>query len=68
MPLDWSEVQRRYGAGAKIPTVADPGGLFVGILARPAWRTRFRSCVPHDHPAARFLLVAFPSCGRRLEW
>src|SRR3954471_5322571 len=36
---------------------------FVGILACPAWGTRFGSCVPHDHSAARFLLVAFPSCG-----
>ena len=31
---------------------------FVGILTRLAWRTRFGSCVPHDHPAARFLLVS----------
>jgi hypothetical protein len=36
---------------------------FLGILARSAWRTRFGSCVPHDHPAARFVLVAFPSCA-----
>jgi len=41
---------------------------FVGILVRPAWRTRFGSCIPHDHPAARFLLVSFPCVGRRLEW
>lgn len=31
MPLDWSEVQRRYGAGALIPTVA--GGKMLEIMS-----------------------------------
>jgi hypothetical protein len=64
----WVTGLGRPRVGACFGYAGDPGGLFVGILARPAWRTRFRSCGPHDHPAARFLLVAFPSCGRRLEW
>jgi hypothetical protein len=31
MPLDWSEVQRRYGQGARIPTVA--GGKTLQITS-----------------------------------
>ena len=31
MPLDWSEIQRRYGVGARIPTVA--GGKTLEITS-----------------------------------
>ena len=39
---------------------------FVSFWARPAWRTRFGSCVLHDHPAA-LRSSSSPRAGRRLE-
>lgn len=47
MPLDWSEVRRRYGGGAEVPTCA--GGKFLHVadvdddaihISSPIWEAR----------------------------
>jgi hypothetical protein len=59
-------VTRYRHRGSNIPAPWTLVANFVSFWARPAWRTRFESCVLHDHPAA-LRSSSSPRAGRRLE-